>query len=152
MERPPTLRRGRPEDAAVVTELFLQARAAAMPWLRRVRSDRSTRWVFDRVVLVEQEVWVAEREGVVVGFGALHDGWIEHLHVAPEAQGTGVGRALLGRLVERGGPGLLLRTFTRNEHARAFFAGQGFVVEAESDGADNEEHEPALTMLGPGWS
>lgn len=150
MERPPTLRAATSSDAAALTDVFLRARAAAMPWLPRTRSDASTRWWMTNAVLAELEVWVAERDGAVVGFAALRPGRLDHLHVDPAVQGTGVGRALLGRAVERGGPGLLVRVLQRNERAIAFFTGRGFVWEAESDGGDSEEREPDVVLRGPG--
>jgi amino-acid N-acetyltransferase len=52
-----------------------------------------------------QEFWVAERDGAVVGCGAVHVMWedlaeIRTLAVRPEAKGGGVGSALLDALVE----------------------------------------------------
>nr|WP_211215270.1 amino-acid N-acetyltransferase [Actinoalloteichus spitiensis] len=52
-----------------------------------------------------QEFWVAESGGEIVGCGALHVLWedlaeIRTVAVAPEAAGRGVGRAVVGRLVE----------------------------------------------------
>ena len=52
-----------------------------------------------------QEFWIAERDGAVLGCGALHVMWedlaeVRTLAVAPGERGTGVGHLLLGRLVE----------------------------------------------------
>ena len=150
MERPPTLRPAEGADLDALTAVFLRSRAEAMPWLPRIRSDASTRWWIDHAVLAELEVWVAEREDVLLGFAALRPGRLEHLHVAPEAQGTGVGRALLGRAVERGGAGMVVRVLRRNERAIAFFTGRGFVWEEEGDGSDNEDGRPDVLLRGPG--
>jgi len=54
-----------------------------------------------------QEFWVAERDGTVVGCGALHVLWedlaeIRTLAVHPDAVGQGVGHALVERLIEHG--------------------------------------------------
>jgi amino-acid N-acetyltransferase len=52
-----------------------------------------------------QEFWVAERDGVVIGCGALHVLWddlaeVRTLAADPTVRGTGVGRLILDRLVE----------------------------------------------------
>jgi amino-acid N-acetyltransferase len=77
-----------------------------------------------------QEFWVAERDGAVVGCGALHVLWedlaeIRTLAVYPDAVGQGVGHALVERLIEQGRALGLRRLFvlTFEEH---FFARYGF--------------------------
>ena len=45
--------------------------------------------------LRELEVWVAELDGVVVGWGAIRGDMLEGLYVAPEFAGQGVGAGLL---------------------------------------------------------
>jgi len=48
--------------------------------------------------LRELEVWVAELDGVVVGWGAIRGDMLEALYVAAEFAGQGVGAGLLDRL------------------------------------------------------
>jgi GNAT superfamily N-acetyltransferase len=48
--------------------------------------------------LRELEVWVAELDGVVVGWGAIRGDMLEGLYVAAEFAGQGVGAGLLGML------------------------------------------------------
>jgi putative acetyltransferase len=48
--------------------------------------------------LRELEVWVAELDGVVVGWGAIRGDMLEGLYAAPEFAGQGVGAGLLGML------------------------------------------------------
>jgi GNAT superfamily N-acetyltransferase len=50
--------------------------------------------------LRELEVWVAELDGVVVGWGAIRGDMLEGLYVAAEFAGQGVGVGLLARLEE----------------------------------------------------
>ncbi|WP_213285905.1 GNAT family N-acetyltransferase [Bradyrhizobium sp. sGM-13] len=45
--------------------------------------------------LRELEVWVAELDGIVAGWGAIRGGWLEGLYSAPEFAGRGVGAGLL---------------------------------------------------------
>jgi putative acetyltransferase len=48
--------------------------------------------------LRELEVWVAELNGAVVGWGAIRGDRLEGLYAAPEFAGQGVGTGLLDRL------------------------------------------------------
>jgi len=48
--------------------------------------------------LCELEVWVAELDGIVAGWGAIRYDMLEGLYTAPEFAGQGVGAGLLGML------------------------------------------------------
>ena len=48
--------------------------------------------------LRELEIWVAEVNGAVVGWGAIHGDRLEGLYTAPEFTGRGVGTGLLALL------------------------------------------------------
>jgi amino-acid N-acetyltransferase len=77
-----------------------------------------------------QEFWVAERDGSILGCGALHVLWedlaeIRTLAVHPDAVGQGVGHALVARLVEHGRALGLRRLFVLTFQER-FFSRQGF--------------------------
>jgi putative acetyltransferase len=48
--------------------------------------------------LRELEIWVAELDGVVAGWGAIRGDVLEGLYTAPEFAGRGVGAALLEML------------------------------------------------------
>lgn len=79
-----------------------------------------------------QEFWVAERDGIVLGCGALHVLWedlaeIRTLAVHPDAVGRGVGYALVQRLIEQGRELGLRRIFVLT-FKEDFFAGHGFRV------------------------
>jgi amino-acid N-acetyltransferase len=79
-----------------------------------------------------QEFWVARRGGEVVGCAALHVLWedlaeIRTLAVHPSARGTGVGHALVDRLVDQARELGLQRVFVLTFEER-FFGRHGFVV------------------------
>jgi amino-acid N-acetyltransferase len=90
--------------------LVRRARTSDVPAIRAIIG----RYTPDRRLLAKatvtlyedvQEFWVAEREGVVVGCGALHVMWedlaeVRTLATDPAVRGTGVGSALLARLLE----------------------------------------------------
>jgi putative acetyltransferase len=75
------------------------------------------------------EFFVAEEDGVVVGFGELGQeaGAIQGLYVSPEAEGRGVGRELLRTLEERArAHGLKSLSLTSSLNAVAFYERAGF--------------------------
>lgn len=77
-----------------------------------------------------QEFWVAERDGSILGCGALHVLWedlaeIRTLAVHPDAVGQGVGHALVAQLVGHGRALGLRRIFVLT-FEECFFARHGF--------------------------
>ena len=110
-----TVRRFAAGDLEAVLALWRAARFAGG---RSPQEDRA-------YLLALQDVWVAEREGAVVGFVALSPGWVEQLHVTPDAQRTGVGSELLRFACSRMDE-LRLHTHQANAVARAFYARHGF--------------------------
>ncbi len=77
---------------------------------------------------------------------AFRDDWIEQLYVLPDAQGRGIGSALLA-IAQQGADQLQLWTFQRNARARRFYEARGFVSIEETDGGRNEEQEPDVRYL-----
>jgi len=143
---PAVLREARPDDAGPLTRLFLDSRAAAMPYLARVHSDEATLAWLTHVVLPGTDVRVAEtREGGearIAGFVSLDGTELEHLYIAPGLRRRGIGSLLLEAAKEARPEGLTLYTFQRNTAARAFYERHGFTAVAFDDGNRNEEKEP----------
>ena len=81
---------------------------------------------FSNVILVERDVWVAVKEGAVVGFLALEGECLENLYVDPTSQNQGVGHALLEFAQQRSPARLELWTFVANEGSRRFYERHGF--------------------------
>lgn len=142
------LRLGVASDAVPLTALYLRSRGTAMPWLPSVHDEADTLWWMRQIVLGEQRVMVAQDGGTISGFAALNGHWLEQLYVEPEAQGTGVGRALFAAVKEARPGGFSLRVFSRNTRARLFYEAVGCTLTARSDGSRNEENEPDCTY----WS
>ena len=140
------LRDATPRDAGAISDLFLAARRIAMPWLAIVHSDDETRAWITHVLLRDRRVRIAESDGEIAGFAVVHDGWLDHLYIAPLHQGTGAGSQLLDDAKDLSGGALQLHVFQRNQRARAFYLSRGFVETTFSDGAINEEREPDLVM------
>ena len=85
---------------------------------------------FRDVLMQDEQVWVAERDGAVVGLLSLADGVVSQLFIDPEAQGAGIGSALLDKAKQLSPGRLELFTFQRNTRGRAFYERHGFSVEA----------------------
>lgn len=138
------IRRAGLADAASVADLFLASFRTALPTVRRVHSDEQVRtWIRDHV-LAETETWVALEADQIVGMVSLAPGWLEHLYIAPDRLGEGIGRRLLELAKERAEGSLELWTFQVNDRARRFYEHHGFVAIEQTDGSGNEEHEPDI--------
>lgn len=87
------------------------------------------------------EIWGAEQANALVGVIAFRQGWIDQLYILPEAQGQGIGSALLD-VAKAAHPELRLWTFQCNTEAHRFYETRGFVAIEETAGSGNEEKEP----------
>ncbi|MEU9236486.1 GNAT family N-acetyltransferase [Streptomyces subrutilus] len=81
--------------------------------------------------------WVIEVAGAFAGCVALRPAegahWLEHFYLAPRLQGSGIGSAVLWRLLERcDRRGILVRlNVLQGSAARRLYERHGFSVEAE---------------------
>ena len=77
--------------------------------------------------LDELEVWVAERSGIVTGWGAIRGDKLEGLYAAPEFAGQGVGAGMLDMLErlmrDREFPSVRLEA---SSNARGFYLRRGY--------------------------
>jgi putative acetyltransferase len=137
------IRRAHADESDAIARLYRRTAEQEWPFLfpHTPEEDRAFfRKAFDGGV-----VWAAIEGGVIVGFCALRRGWIDHLFVAHERHGRGVGQALLARaLADR--RRVKLWTFQRNLRSRAFYRMQGFEEVLFTDGAANEEKEPDVLL------
>ena len=135
------LRRGVPDDALAVAEVFIAARAE-QTFIPTVHTPDEDRWFFREIALATQEVWVAEEDGEVVGFAAIRPDLLGHLYVHPRAQGRGIGAALLAKTKEVRPDGFCLWTHQPNVGARRFYERHGLVAVEYTDGSTNDERTP----------
>ena len=111
-----------------------------LPWLAGLHTPEGDRAYFREHVFEECEVWGAA-DGETIGIIAFREGWIDQLYVLPQHQGRGAGDVLL-RVAKAASSSLQLWTFQKNILARRFYQKRGFVAVKETDGSQNEEHEP----------
>jgi GNAT superfamily N-acetyltransferase len=129
-------------DAARIHRAALDAR---LPWLAGRHTPDDDQAHFTGPLFEACAVWGAFCQEELTGFIATRPGWIDQLHVLPQAQGRGIGSALL-TLAQREEAALRLWTFQANEPARAFYAHHGFNLVEATDGQTNEEREPDLLL------
>ncbi len=148
------LRPARVVDGPGVAAVFGAARAQ-MTYLPTLHTPEEDVAFFSAVVARgdggpgDHAVEVAEVDKVVVGFGAVREGWLDHLYVDPGWQGRGIGGQLLdwAKAVRPGG--LTLSVFEQNTRARALYERAGFGDVERTDGSGNEERVPDIKMR---WS
>lgn len=126
-------RPGTAADADLVLEIFAAARAGqGLP----SPPPEHAREFCDRVL--GNEAWlVGDR-----AFMALGDGVLEYLYVRPEAQGRGVGSALVALAKQRRPDGFRLYVFQHLEASRRFYERHGCRLVELGDGSGNMERLP----------
>lgn len=130
-------------DAEAIAVLHRAALWGALPALRDLHTLEDTvQHYAERILPLGATVVARRADGAITGFAVLAGDWLEQLHVAPAAQGGGVGGALLAWAKRERPAGLQLWTFEANTRARAFYEHAGFAPVETTDGAGNEEREP----------
>lgn len=142
------IRRADESDADAVASVHLRSRAAAaMPPGTHPESEVRA-WLSGR--LAQDDVWVAEDDGLVVAYARYTPTWLDDLYVLPSYAGRGVGSTLLDLVKAQRPDGFSLWVFEMNGPARAFYARHGLVELERTDGSANEERAPDLRMAWPG--
>jgi len=143
-----TLRPATEADARAIADVHLASRhAAAMP--ASVHEDRDAYPWIERQ-LRENDAWVAEVDGEIVGYAVITPTWLDNLFVLPDHAGRGVGSALLDLTKAQRPDGFCLWVFEMNTPARGFYEHHGLVELERTDGSGNEEKAPDVRMAWPG--
>ena len=138
------LRPARPTDAGA-TGAILTAFNEDTPWMPKLHSGAET-ISFTGHLIERGWVDVAEAEGQVTGFLAREGEAIHALYIAPDAQGQGIGTALLQR-AQAASPRLSLWTFQANTGAQRFYKRHGFAEVLRTSGTGNDEKLPDIRMF-----
>ncbi|WP_394199252.1 GNAT family N-acetyltransferase [Litoreibacter albidus] len=113
------------EDNAVLTVVWLDASRIAHDFLGAAKLTEQSKLVSD-IYLPQAETWVACLDGKPVGFLGLMDNYIGGLFVSPDAQGRGIGQAMIAHGLKLKGT-LTLDVYAKNLRTVAFYEKQGFV-------------------------
>ncbi|HEX4710557.1 GNAT family N-acetyltransferase [Phenylobacterium sp.] len=135
------LRRGEAADAEAIGTLHRHTIRTSLPFLPDIHTVSEVIAYVGRDLLPNNEIWVAEDGGRTLGYIAFDAVWINQLYVHPDAQGQGIGPALLAKALADG-RSRRLWTFQQNTRARKFYEDRGFVLVELTDGSGNEEKAP----------
>jgi putative acetyltransferase len=145
----PGIRVATEADLFEIAHVSRKARKQNLPYLPDLHTLEQDLKYFKLKVFTEDQIVVADDEGVIIGFCAFKEGWVDHLYILPEHQGRGIGRSLLEWVKARSRNLLQLWVFERNTDARRFYERNGFLLERTTDGSENEEREPAALYVWP---
>jgi GNAT superfamily N-acetyltransferase len=135
------LRRATHEDGPEIAKLFRRS-FGTLTFLPTLHTPEEDRAHFTRVA-AEQEVWVWEEDGRILGFTAIDaEDEVPAFYVEPDEQSRGIGTALFDRIKERRPGGFRFWVFEQNERARRFYERHGAVAIERTDGSGNEERQP----------
>lgn len=134
------IRRAESGDVEAIVGVFERS-FATLEFLPKLHTHEEHLDHFARVV-ERQDVWVAERDGPIVGFLALEADTGTFLYVDPDAHGTGVGSELWEQATRARPTGFSFWAFQQNQKARAFYERRGCAAVEFTDGSGNEEKTP----------
>ena len=125
---------------------IIRASRLSFDWMPDIHTPEEDRGFVRDHLLPNQMITVAEADGIVVGFVAVHNDWVEQLYLNPTWTGRGIGSSLLSEATT-GLPVVNLFCFQANSGARRFYERHGFVAELYSDGATNDEKLPDIHYI-----
>jgi chorismate mutase/GNAT superfamily N-acetyltransferase len=139
------VRRGTTAEASEVARIHLAARRAS-PMPPPVHTDDEvTAWMRGRAE--QDEIWVAEAAGDLLGYARMSGPWLDDLYVDPPHMRQGIGGMLLDTVKALHPEGFGLWVFEANQPARAFYAQHGLLELERTDGSGNEERTPDIRMV-----
>jgi GNAT superfamily N-acetyltransferase len=126
-------------DADPIARLFLASKAT-LTFLPDTHTVEETFYFIASIVLRDQEVHVAETNGEISGFIAMHGDMVEHLYVRPDLLRRGIGGArCFGEPWSASRRGSGCGSSWRNVPARRFYERHGLRLVEQTDGSRNEE-------------
>ncbi|MBN1987872.1 MAG: N-acetyltransferase [Bacteroidales bacterium] len=96
------------------------------------------------VYIPSADTWVADYEGMLVGFVSLNEEMLAALFVHPFFQGNGIGKQLLQFAMEQS-DSLVLSVYKENKRAMDFYRKQGF--ETVQEQVDKHTGMPEVIMV-----
>ena len=144
-----TVREALPDEADAIADLYSAARRAAVPQMPpAVHTDEEHRGYYRRHVFEGDghTVWVAEADGVLLGFALCTSTFLDGLYIRADLKGQGIGSLLLDVVEATHPDGYELWVFESNTGARRFYERRGLVEVERTDGSGNEEKAPDLRL------
>lgn len=138
-----TIRPGTPADATACARI-IRAWGAETAWMVPI-DDLEPVAAFWADLFVKYPVWVAERDGAVLGFCQREDDYIGGLYIAREDRGQGLGKRLVDH-AKAGQARLVAWSYEANTEARRFYRREGFV-----EFAREVEQSSGLMNVGHVW-
>ena len=136
-----TVRLAKADDGQRCAEIYLASRRAAFHW------QPAGSFVLEdyQRAIEDEEVWVAEIDGVAVGFASIYrpENFVHNLFVDPRWQHRGIGTVLLERACAHLFRPARLKCLAANQGARAFYERNGWVMDSTTLSAD----EPYVIYL-----
>lgn len=129
------------EESDTAAALHRAVGRAAWSWTPDLTTPEMEREMYRNVAFVKGKVVGAFDGSELTGFIVTEPGWVEHLYVAVDQQGQGVGSALLG-IAKAEQNDLQLWTYQANLATRKFYERHGFIVAEMTDGSAMPEREP----------
>jgi GNAT superfamily N-acetyltransferase len=144
-----TVRRGGPDDADALADLYSETRRAAYPQMpHAVHTDDEHRDFYRThlTALPDHTVWVAEADGEILGFAHCTPTFLDGIYVRSDLRGQGIGSLLLDVVEATHADGYELWVFQSNTGARRLYERRGLVEVERTDGSGNEEKAPDIRM------
>lgn len=135
------IRKYKPSDLDPIMDIWLDASIKGQAF---ISSDywQSHSDTVRNDYMPQSEVFVYEKDGVLLGFMAVVGGrHIGALFVSPSHWRQGVGKALMAYGLSNYHPPITLAAFTENARAVAFYKGLGFKVKEEEIEAESGHPE-----------
>jgi ribosomal protein S18 acetylase RimI-like enzyme len=131
-----------PADKDRLLDIWLAASRVGHPFIAEDELRQQQRIVGD-IYLSQADNWVAELDGLPVGFIGLLDNFIGGLFVDPKMHGSGIGRSLVEHAAGRLGK-LTVTVYADNQKGVGFYRRCGF---EEISRADKDDEGRPLAVV-----
>lgn len=135
------LRQANSDDSDTIAFVARQSRGHFLPYLPDLHTPEEDAWFYKNIVFAQDQVWVAEDHGAIVGFCAFKADWLDQLYLLPSHVGKALGVELLKK-AKQSCSYLQVWVFQQNVRAISFYERHGFIRVRETDGSGNEEQVP----------
>ena len=144
-----TVRRGGPDDADALADLYSETRRAAYPQMpHAMHTDDEHRDYYRNHVTNQPDhtLWVAQADGEILGFAHCTPTFLDGIYVRADLLGQGIGSLLLDVVEATHPDGYELWVFQSNTGACRLYERRGLVEVERTDGSGNEEKAPDIRM------